>query len=224
MNSNMAEPASFPVPAREAVPMPHAWQGEELAAWREFTAGMEFLRRYSGHNTANAGVIGRDNLRLLHRSLLQDDGYRELLKSLRRKIRHQALPLRLDLTASQALCAHLISMPTESRIRLCTRPGHLSMFIVLHGAAHTQPRASTVRHHSWWHPGWQLGRRRDAESRPLHVEDIISTAHGNGDTLVAGKKHCILLAVLMPMRIPHRPEGMAGHQQADSRIPVQNAI
>jgi len=199
MNSNTAEPA---LSLREPAPMAHAWKSDDPAAWREFAAGMAFLRRYSSHNTGDPDVIGRNNLRLLHRSLLQDSGYRQLLKTARRGLARQALPFRFDLTASEQLQAHLISIPPQSCIRLASRPGYLGMFLLIHGAASTIERKPAGARRGRWPFPWQRRRQQHAKRRHLRPDDIVCIAHGNTDTeaLITGRKPCIVLAVFTPLQ------------------------
>lgn len=175
-------------------------KGESPAAWREFAAGMEFLRRYGIHNTANAGAIRRDNLRLLHRVLLQDDDYRQRITSARREAPALSRPHWSTLTASRQLHAHLVSMPANSSIRLTTQAGYLGMFLILSGSAETISRTDTPSRrprHSWWPHGWLSSKRTQIRAHHLKANDVVCVNHNAADTglLVSGKKGGIILAV-----------------------------
>ncbi len=177
---------------------------EPPAAWREFAAGMEFLRRYGIHNTANASAISRDNLRLLHRALLQDSEYRHLITSARRQAPRLTRPRWLPLTTSRQLHAHLVSMPANSSIRLTTQPGYLGMFLVLSGSAETINRTGSVSRlrHSWWPHGWLSSKRPPTSTHCLKANDVVCVNHdtANAGLLVTGKKACIVLAVFTAQR------------------------
>lgn len=182
---------------------------EAPVAWREFAAGMEFLRRYGIHNTANSGAISRDNLRLLHRALLQDNEYRQLITAARRKTPQLTDPDWSTLTASRQLHAHLVSIPAKNSIRLTTRPGYLGMFLIISGSAETfrQPETPSRPRHSWWPHSWLSSRRTHAKTRHLKANDIICVTHSTSSAglLVTGKKACVILAVFNSLQTqqPH---------------------
>ncbi|HEX22588.1 MAG TPA: hypothetical protein ENH21_04080 [Chromatiales bacterium] len=177
--------------------MPIEQKKEIPAAWREFAAGMEFLRRYGVHNTANSGAISRDNLRLLHRALLQDNEYRQLITDARRKTPQLTGPDWSTLTASRQLHAHLVSIPAKNSIRLTTQPGYLGMFLILSGSAETFGQPETPSRHSWWPRGWLSSRQTHTKTQHLKANDIVCVTHGTSSTglLVTGKKACVILAV-----------------------------
>jgi len=201
---------------------------EAPVAWREFAAGMEFLRRYGTHNTANSGAISRDNLRLLHRALLQDSEYRQLITTARRETPQLTSPSWSALTASHQLHAHLVSIPAKGSIRLTARPGYLGMFLILSGSAETFSRTETPSHprHNWWPRGWLPSSQTHAKTHHLKANDVVCVNHNasNASLLVTGKKACIVLAVFTATqtRQPH-PEAATDRLQTQ-RIPLHTAI
>lgn len=177
---------------------PHQAMSDEISAeWREFIAGMEFLHRYGTHNTANARAIGRDNLRLLHRSLLQKADYQQAIHHAGQQVRQQSLPNKTTLIVSHQLSAQLISLPVGSSIQLVARAREQAMFMIINGSANTANPAASHHQSHWWSPKWLLGQSTATPSLTLKTNDIICIPQGqpNPCVLSAQKKHCIILAV-----------------------------
>ena len=190
-------------------------------AWREFAAGMEFLRRYGIHNTANSGAISRDNLRLLHRALLQDSEYRQLITSARRETPQLTRSRWSALTTGRQLHAQLISMPANSSIRLTTQAGYLGMFLIIAGSAETLGRTKTPARprHSWW------PHRRLPSCQTHHylkTNDVVCVNADTTDTrlLVTGKKTCIVLAVFTATSVPHRQPAIVSDRPQSEQFPL----
>ncbi len=190
----------------------HKTQHEPLckempAEWREFAAGMEFLRRYGPHNTANASAIGRDNLRLLHRSLLRKANYRHQINQASKKTQRYGRPGKATLIDSNQLSAQLISLPIKSSIQLIVRAGERGMFMILVGSASTSGQPASHTRFHWWPRCWPLSQPADAHS--LKTDDIICITHNpsNPCILSTHSKACVVLAVFntqtSPQRFPH---------------------
>lgn len=207
--------------------MPVEQKKEPSAAWREFSAGMEFLRRYGIHNTANSGAISRDNLRLLHRALLQDSEYRQLITAARRKTPQLTGPDWSTLTASHQLHAHLVSIPAKSSIRLTTRPGYLGMFLILSGSAETFRQTETPPRprHSWWPRGWLSSRQTHAKTQHLKANDIVCVTHSTSSAglLVTGKKACVILAVFNSLQARQPHPAACANGLLSQQIPLHTA-
>jgi len=200
------------------------------AVWREFAAGMEFLRRYGIHNTANSGAISRDNLRLLHRALLQDNEYRQLITAARRKTPQLTAPDWSTLTESRQLHAHLVSIPAKNSISLTTRSGYLGMFLIISGSAETfrQPETPSHPRHSWWPRGWLSSRQTHAKTQHLKANDIVCVTHSTSSAglLVTGKKACVILAVFNSRhtRQPQPQPSVYADGVLSPQIPLHTAI
>ncbi len=204
--------------------LPIMQKKEPPVVWREFVAGMEFLRRYGIHNTANSSAISRDNLRLLHRALLQDSEYRQLITAARRETPQLTSPNWSLLTASHQLHAHLVGIPAKSSLRLAAHPGYLGMFLILSGSAETLKQTETPPRRNWWPRGWLPSRQAHAKTQPLKANDIISVTHNtsNAGLLVTGKKACIMLAVFTAQQTRQAPP--AGYaDDLSQQIPLHSA-
>ncbi|HHH49159.1 MAG TPA: hypothetical protein ENK51_09780 [Gammaproteobacteria bacterium] len=197
---------------------------EPLVAWREFAAGMEFLRRYGVHDTANSSGIRRDNLRLLHRALLQDSEYRKQTLDARRGAAGLTRPRWQILTCSRQLHAHLISMPANSSIRLTTQAGYLGMFLVIAGSAETLGRTETPTRprHSWW-PHRRLPSRQSHHY--LKTNDVTCANPETADTglLVTGKKTCVILAVFTATPASQRQPATVSDRPQAQQFPFSSA-
>lgn len=198
MNSNTSAQTS----TRKSAALPHTRQPEIPAAWREFSAGMEFLRRYGTRNTGNTGAIGRDNLRLLHRSLLQDNAYRSQVKNARKQMSQYAQPCKTPLLASSQLSAQLISIPADNSIQLSVRPGELGMLMIISGSLSTTPQLATQpQPPSNWFRGWPLTHRGNPDLKQFKADDIFyitppeADSDPNSRRLSTHKKSCVILAV-----------------------------
>lgn len=194
-------------------------------AWREFAAGMEFLRRYGMHNTANSGAISRDNLRLLHRALLQDSEYQQLITSARRETPQLTRPRWSALTTGRQLHAQLISMPANSSIRLTTQPGYLGMFLVIAGSAETLGRTKTPSRprHSWW-PHRRLPSRQTHHHLKANDVICVNPEATNTGLLVTGKKACVVLAVFTATSAPQRRSTTVNDRPQTQQFPLPSAI
>ncbi len=214
MNSNTSTQTATPA----SVPATKTQQQDMPIAWREFAAGMEFLRRYGAHNTANTNAISRDNLRLLHRSLLQDNTYRRQVHSAQKRMPQYGHPTRTTLLATSRLSAQLIHIPANSNIRLSVRPTELAMLMILSGSLSTDSQLAAQTQASWWSRGWYLNRRPKPGICQLKSDDIICIKQPRPDNdprlLATGKKSCVVLAVFShqqytpPQTSPHndRPD------------------
>ncbi len=205
--------------------LPTVQKKESPAAWREFAAGMEFLRRYGIHNTANSSAISRDNLRLLHRALLQDSEYRRLITATRRKAPQLTSPDWTLLTASHQLHAHLVGIPARSSIQPTAHPGYLGMFLILSGSAETSRQAETSPRRHWWPRGWRPSHQAHTTTRHLKANDIVSVTHNtsNAGLLVTDKKACTILAVFTTQQIRQTQPGGYTDGLLSQQIPLHSA-
>ncbi|HEB94274.1 MAG TPA: hypothetical protein ENI94_12600 [Gammaproteobacteria bacterium] len=205
--------------------LPIMQKKESPVAWREFAAGMEFLHRYGIHNTANSSAISRDNLRLLHRALLQDSEYRQLITAARREAPQLTSPNWSLLTASHQLHAHFVSIPAKSSIQLTVHPGYLGMFLILSGSAETSKQAETSLRRNWWPRGWLPSRQAHAKTQLLKANDIISVTHStsNAGLLVTGKKACTILAVFTTRQIRQAQPNSDTNGLLSQQIPLHSA-
>lgn len=212
---------------QEAATLPVMQKNEPPVAWREFAAGMEFLRRYGTHNTANSGAISRGNLRLLHRALLQDSEYRQQVTSARRETPQLATPNWLLLTASHQLHAHLVGIPAKSSICLTAHPGYMGMFLILSGSAETlkQTAIPPRPRRNWWPRGWLPSSQTHAKTQHLKANDIICVTHSTSNTglLVTGKKACIILAVFTAQQTRQAPSTEYADRLPSQQIPLHSA-
>ena len=185
---------------------------------------MEFLRRYGIHNTANSGAISRDNLRLLHRALLQDSEYRQLITSARRKAQQLTRPHWSALTTGRLLHAQLISMPANSSIQLTTQAGYLGMFLIIAGLAETLGRTETPARprHSWW-PHRRLPSRQAHHYFKTNDVICVNADTTNTSLLVTGKKTCIVLAVFTATSVPHRQPTTISDKPQSQQFPLPSA-
>lgn len=175
------------------------------AAWSAFRDGMQVLQRYACHSAADSAAIAKDNMRLLHKSLLDDPRYRQRLKQANGNI--AKLSALHALLATQGLRADLITVQKGHFIRLSPHRGKLSMFMAISGKAiieqttqSTDQSAPSPQRKPWW---TRLKHDNQTE-RTLRNGDVmlVSPGRNEGNVLTAQERSCVILSVSLPLAVP----------------------
>jgi len=181
-------------------------------AMRDFWAGMRFLHRYAARCHADTEAIGRDNLRLLHNTLMADSNYRAILAEAGRCISQRGLAVSHKLFSTVEINAEIFSMRQGGSLRLASQPNHLSLLMVLSGrAAHSgvkgKPQTFSRKMHRW------LTGSNDQSPHILKSEDVIWEKQSGTEphVLTTTSNVCVVLRVRLPLAslsasgdVPHR--------------------
>ena len=165
-------------------------------AMRDFLAGMHFLHRYAARCHADAEIIGRDNLRLLHRTLMGDAHYRTALAEAMRSSSQRGLPVSRKLFTAVEIEAEIVSLQQDSALRLTDHPNQMGLLMMLSGRAHLTGNTPRPQTFSRKMHGWLTG------SKPaLKSQDVIWEKQNGPEpqTLIATANNCVLLRVRLPL-------------------------
>lgn len=169
-------------------------------AMRDFWTGMHFLHRYAGRSHADIEAIGRNNLRLLHNSLLVDTHYRAILAEAGRDTSQHGLPVPRKLFSSVEINAEIVTMQEDSSLCLATQANQLCLLMVLSGRAtldgiKKRPPTISLKMHRW------LTRKNPRSPQILKSQDVVweKTSSSEPQVLTAASNACVLLRVRLPL-------------------------
>jgi hypothetical protein len=169
-------------------------------AMRDFWAGMRFLHRYAARCHADTEAIGRNNLRLLHNTLMADTHYRAILAEAGRCISQRGLPVSHKLFSTVEINAEILSLRQGGSLRLSSQLNQLSLLMVLSGRANhigaeDKPQSFSRKMHRW------LTRSNDESPHILKSEDVIwEKQSGTGPhVMTATSNVCVVLRVRLPL-------------------------
>ncbi len=178
--------------------------------WSAFQDGMDILNRYAGRSGANSTLIAKENLRLLHDTLLADPSYRERLTTAENEAPENGSAL-YNLFNSQGFCADLITLEPGCYIHISNNDLYSQMYMLIDGEASIinatslhEANNQPARHLSTQHKSWWNRLRHSSNKNICKQRDVILIGH-NGQvekTLSALEHHCMLLKISLP--IPHQ--------------------
>lgn len=175
----------------------HPYWISENAVWAAFRSGMEVFFRYANRSEADSYEIARSNLRLLHRTLLNDPIYREILKAVKASLADHGVTSTLFSTPD--LSVKLTSIKKNCESKFFSDQCNLNMALVISGnATINHPGSSLVNENSVWKPYSWIYWGSNIDNQYYKKEgDIIlfNTWDRETDIVFANKKDCILLQV-----------------------------